>query len=83
MLTLNLDVEKPWHLYANPVGNEGLEDAQVVVTVGAKEKPEAVKIEYPEGKLVKDKDVGDYKSYEGKVTITAKVKRTRFASTCA
>jgi uncharacterized protein len=77
VVTLNLDVEKPWHLYANPVGLEGLEDSQVVVTVNAKEKPESVKVEYPEGKLVKDATVGDYRIYEGKVTIKAQVRRAK------
>jgi uncharacterized protein len=77
VVTLNLDVEKPWHLYANPVGNEDLTDAATVVTVGAREKPEAVKVEYPEGKLEKDKAIGDYKIYEGKVTIKAQVRRAK------
>jgi hypothetical protein len=77
VVTINLDVAKPWHLYANPVGNEGLEDSQVVVTVSAKEKPEVVKVEYPEGQLVKDPVAGDYRIYEGKVTIKAQVRRAR------
>jgi hypothetical protein len=76
-VTLNLDVAKPWHLYANPVGNEGLEDSQVVVTFAAREKPEVVKIDYPEGKLVKDAVAGDYRIWEGKVTIKAQVRRAR------
>jgi DsbC/DsbD-like thiol-disulfide interchange protein len=77
VVTLNLDIEKPWHLYANPAGNDDLADSQVVVTVSAKDKPEAVKIEYPEGKLNKDAVVGDYRTYEGKVTIKAQVRRAR------
>ncbi len=76
-VAINLDVAKPWHLYANPVGNEGLEDSQVLVTISAKEKPEAVKVEYPEGKLVKDAAAGDYRIYEGKVAIKAQVRRAR------
>ena len=32
------------------------------------------KVEYPKGTLVKDKDVGDYKTYEGTVTIKAKTR---------
>jgi hypothetical protein len=77
VVTLNLDIEKPWHLYANPVGNEDLEDAATVVTVGAREKPEPVKVEYPEGKLVKDPATKDYRIYEGKVTIKAQVRRAK------
>ena len=75
-VTITLDIEKPWHLYANPVGNEDLASAQTVVTVGSKVKPEDVKIEYPPGKLHKDKD-GEYKIYEGKVAIKAHVKRAK------
>jgi hypothetical protein len=77
VLTLNLDIEKPWHLYANPVGNEDMADAQTVVTVTAKEKPEAVKVEYPEGKVATDKSIGKYKIYEGKVAIKAQVRRAK------
>jgi DsbC/DsbD-like thiol-disulfide interchange protein len=77
VLTLELDVEKGWHLYANPVGNEDLADSQVSVSVTAKEKPESVKVEYPEGKLKKDATLGDYKIYEDKVTIKAQVRRAK------
>src|SRR4051812_39497707 len=48
-LTLTLDVEKPWHLYANPVANKDLEDNQTEVTVEGKLKPEKVQVEYPAG----------------------------------
>jgi hypothetical protein len=77
VITLNLDIKETYHLYANPSGNEMLEDSQVVVSVAGKEKPEAVKIDYPEGKLVKDATVGDYRIYEGKATIKAQVRRAR------
>ncbi len=77
VITLNLDIKDKYHLYSNPPGNEALEDSQVVVTVAGKEKPEAVKVEYPEGKLVKDAAAGDYRIYEGKVAIKAQVRRAR------
>jgi hypothetical protein len=64
-----------WHTYANPVGQEDLANAQTTVSVSAKAKLEDVKIEYPPGKVVKDKLVGDYKVYEEKTTIKAVVKR--------
>ncbi len=75
-VTLQLDIERPYHLYANPVGNPDLEDSQVTVSVDSKQKLESVKIDYPDGHLVKDK-AGDYKKYEGKVTIKAQVRRAR------
>src|SRR5262249_15018127 len=75
-VTINLDIDKNWHLYANPVGNDELTSVQTVVTVGSKVKPEDVKIDYPPGKLHKDKD-GSYNIYEGKVAIKAHVKRAK------
>jgi DsbC/DsbD-like thiol-disulfide interchange protein len=76
-ITLTLKIDKTYHLYANPVGNDDLADAATVVTVEGKEKPESVKIEYPAGEVVKDKTLGDYKVYEDKVTIKAQVRRAK------
>lgn len=73
-VTITLDIEKDWHLYANPVDNEDLANAQTVVAVSSRVKPEAVKIDYPAGKLHVDRGV-NYKIYEGKVSIKAHVKR--------
>jgi hypothetical protein len=76
-VTITLTVEKPWHLYANPVNNKDLIDAQTVVSFGAKAPVKAVKIDYPAGKLEKNTVVGDYLIYEDKVTITAVVQRSK------
>lgn len=76
-VTITLEIEKPWHLYANPVGNEDLGSAQTDISITAKTKPESVKIEYPAGKLIMDAVAGNYKVYEGKVTVKAKVKRAK------
>lgn len=76
-ITITLDIDKTWHVYANPVDNEDLTPAQTVVSIASKGKPEGVKIEkieYPTGKLEGDKDA-KYKIYEGKVVIKARVKR--------
>ena len=77
LVTITLTIDKGWHLYANPVGNADLADSQTTVSVSSKNKVQDVKVEYPEGKLVKDKVVGDYKTYEGKVTIKATVSRAK------
>jgi DsbC/DsbD-like thiol-disulfide interchange protein len=77
LITLTLEIEKPWHIYANPVGQDDLASAQTRVTVNAKNKPEEVKIEYPPGKVLKDSTVGDYKIYEDKVEIKVRVKRAK------
>ena len=75
MVTLTLDVAKGWHLYANPVGNADLVSSQTAVTFTSGGKPVAAKVVYPEGTLVKDPVVGNYRVYEGTVTITATIDR--------
>lgn len=77
IVTVTLTMEKGWHTYANPVGNEDLVGAQTVLTVAAKEKLVDLKIDYPAGTLVKDKTVGDYKVYEDKVEVKITLKRAK------
>ena len=74
-VTITLTVKKPYHLYANPVGNDLLKSVQT--TVKFTSKVSDVKIDYPAGTVVKNKDVGDWKMYEGKVVIKATVRRTK------
>jgi len=74
-VTITLTVDPKWHIYANPVGNPEHESTQTVVTVSGKAKPTSVNVTYPAGELVKDKVVGDYKVYHGKVNIRAAVQR--------
>ena len=76
LVTVTLEIDPRYHLYANPVGNADLESNQTMVTVTGKAKPESVKVDYPPGKLVKD-SAGDYKEYAGKVTIKATVRRAK------
>lgn len=75
VVTLNLTIEKGWHLYANPIGNKDLESAQTKVTLKGGQELKDVKIEYPVGKVHKDSVVGDYSVYEGSVVIKAQVRR--------
>jgi DsbC/DsbD-like thiol-disulfide interchange protein len=75
-ITVTLAMNKGWHVYANPVGNEDLAPAATVVKVTSGAKLGDVKISYPKGKLVKDKTVGDYIVYENKVNIVATIQRT-------
>lgn len=77
VVTVTLTIDKGWHLYANPVDNEDFLANQVTVSVSSKNKLQDVKVDYPAGKLVKDKTVGDYKTYEGTVTIKATVRRAK------
>lgn len=73
-LTITLDIDKDWHIYANPVDNEDLTNAQTVISVTSKGKLANVKVMYPAGKLQGEKDE-KYKVYEGRVAIKAQVKR--------
>jgi DsbC/DsbD-like thiol-disulfide interchange protein len=74
VVTITMDINKGWHAYANPVQFELLEEAQTKVNISSATKLQEVKIKYPEGKrYVEGKDT--YFAYEGKVEITATIKR--------
>lgn len=76
VVTVTLNIEKPWYAYANPVGLEDLEGAQTTVKIASKAgKLAAVKIDYPPGDLKKDTIVGSYKVYHDKVAIKGTVRR--------
>ncbi len=76
-VTLTLAVDKGWHIYANPVGSEDLVPVQTSVKVKAAGALGDVKVDYPTGRKVKDKDFGEYGVYEDKAVITINVTRTR------
>jgi uncharacterized protein len=67
-LTLTLKVEKPWHLYANPVENDDLQRAQTVVDVYGGGKKLPIAVDYPKGRVEKDK-TGDYRVYEDEIVL--------------
>jgi DsbC/DsbD-like thiol-disulfide interchange protein len=75
-ITITLDIDKDWHIYANPVDNEDLTNAQTVVSVMSKGKLAGVNVAYPPGKLQGEKDE-KYKVYEGRVAIKAQLKRVK------
>jgi hypothetical protein len=79
VVTITLHIEKPYHIYANPVGSDDdtFKEAATQVLITGKTKPDDVKIEFPAGKVVKDKDLGDYKVWEDKVVIQATVLRAK------
>ena len=79
IVVISLDIQKGWHLYANPVGNEDLASSQTTVTIPAK-AAKLVKVDYPLGKVVNDKVLGTYGVYEGSVEIRATVERAAGAS---
>src|SRR5262245_66487502 len=55
VVVVTIEIEKPYHLYANPVGQADLASNQTVLSFTT--KVDDSKIEYPEGQVVKDKVV--------------------------
>jgi DsbC/DsbD-like thiol-disulfide interchange protein len=74
-ITLTMVINKGWHIYANPVGNDDLDSAATLIKVSGKVKPKAVKVDYPAGKEADDKAIGKYRYYENKVEIPISVQR--------
>src|SRR5262245_49236253 len=71
-ITLTAVINKGWHIYANPVGNEELGSAETLIRVTGKPKLQDVKVDYPKGK----EDLkGKYLYYENKVEIPISVQR--------
>jgi DsbC/DsbD-like thiol-disulfide interchange protein len=80
-ITLDVDVEKGWHIYANMPRNKEFEINKTVLRIVAP-KVEDVTIDYPEGQVHKDKIDNEeitYRVYEGTVRITARLKRVETA----
>jgi DsbC/DsbD-like thiol-disulfide interchange protein len=76
IVTLKLTMEKGWHLYANPVPKD-FPGIPVEVKFAGKTKPVSFKVDYPDGKDVKDATIGDYKVYEDKAEIKVTVQRAK------
>lgn len=72
-ILVTLSVEPGYHIYANPVVNPDLSSVQTSVSVKVEGKSIPIKVDYPDGKLVKDAVVGDYATYEGTVKIKFRV----------
>jgi uncharacterized protein YyaL (SSP411 family) len=71
-ITIKITVEKPWHIYANPTGNPMVQGS-TAIAVRINGKPAKAEITYPEGSPIKDDLVGDYRVYEGEVTLKATI----------
>jgi DsbC/DsbD-like thiol-disulfide interchange protein len=72
-ITVQLTIEKGWHVYANPVDHEDLAGTETVVTVKSDGKAVAAKVKYPAGTSHTEKGIGTFKIYEDKVTIQAEL----------
>lgn len=77
-VTITLEItDKKFHIYANPTKNDIVAGAATTVAVKANVKPEDVKIDYPAGKLYKDKSGEKYMIYDGTATIKVHVRRAK------
>lgn len=74
-VSIILDIDRDFYIFANPVGNENLDELIINVHLTVQGKPAAAKIIYPPGKIVKVKLIGDYQIYQGIVAIQAVVFR--------
>jgi DsbC/DsbD-like thiol-disulfide interchange protein len=74
LVTAVLAIDPEWHLYANAVGKD-FPGIPTTLSVTGPIRPEDVKVDYPQGKLVHDEFAGDHFVYEGTVTIKAIVHR--------
>jgi DsbC/DsbD-like thiol-disulfide interchange protein len=74
-VTITLEIEQPWYIYANPMNanTDVFDGNQTVVSVKAKDKVKA-SVKYPAGKQKKDGKY-EYDIYEGKIVIQAEVQR--------
>lgn len=70
VLLVRLEVEKGWHVYANPPGNDDLKSVATSVSLAGGTKAE---VTYPSGKQVIDPVVGNYRVYEGTEEIRIKL----------
>jgi thiol:disulfide interchange protein len=73
VVTVTVTPKKGWYIYANPVGLDDFAENQTVVRVVGRE----AKVEYPAGKPVADKVVGEYKIYDEPITVKAILRRDK------
>jgi hypothetical protein len=76
LVVVTLDIDKGWHVYANPVANEDLASAETTVQIKAAGKALAAKVKYPEGTSHTEKGIGTFKIYEHQVNIEAEFPRS-------
>jgi hypothetical protein len=77
-VTVTVEMNQDWYIYANPVDNPDLANIKTSVKISGNQKLEEVKITSPAGEKKTEGLAGEtisYLIYEGKVEITATVKR--------
>ena len=72
-LTVTLKIDDQWHIYANTLPKD-FPGIPTSIKVGARSKIEDVKVDYPEGKWIKE---GEYNAFEGTVPIKVNLRRSK------
>jgi DsbC/DsbD-like thiol-disulfide interchange protein len=73
VLTVTFKIDENWHIYANSLPKD-FPGIPTSIKVSAQSKVEDVKVDYPEGKWIKE---GEYKAYEGTVPIKVSLRRSK------
>jgi hypothetical protein len=73
VLTVTFKIDDSWHIYANSLPKD-FPGIATSIKVTAKSKIEDVKVDYPEGKWIKE---AEYHAYEGTVPIQVKFRRSK------
>ena len=77
-MTITLEIEKGWSVFANPIENERFVSWQTVVSLKPTMKPTSLKIEYPRGKVYTDPLAPETncRYYDGEIEIKAFLQRS-------
>jgi DsbC/DsbD-like thiol-disulfide interchange protein len=79
MVTIQLEVENGWHIYANPVDNELLVEEVTTVKVKTKSGAPRLQVIYPRPVVMKSPLGDTMKVYEGTVQIQTVVQRANLS----
>jgi DsbC/DsbD-like thiol-disulfide interchange protein len=72
-LTVTFKIDENWHIYANTLPKD-FPGVPTSIKVNAQSKVQDVKVDYPEGKWIKE---GEYNAYEGTVPIKVTLQRSK------
>ncbi len=76
LVVVEVKIDKGWHIYANPTGNDEVAGAETVVLVKAAGKALPAKVKYPAGTPHTEATIGTFNIYEDKVVIPVEFART-------
>jgi DsbC/DsbD-like thiol-disulfide interchange protein len=73
VLTVTFKIDDSWHIYANSLPQD-FPGVPTSIKLSAQGKIEDIKVDYPEGKWIKE---ADYKAYLGTIPIKVKYRRSK------